>query len=170
LLDDELDEQNKPLNQQFTKTYVWDIRILDQPQLRSIFESSERSIDHNQYIIGDYSYQANYESGMRLLHIDESTYQLMNVGYFDAYPVRTTAEFNGLWSIFPYYKSGIVALSSINHGLFIVKPDWTGITPLVQSNTSYAEQTRTRPILYSELGAHCPSRVETKSCDAPVLC
>jgi len=170
LLDDEQDEQNKPLDQQFTKTYVWDIRNIEMPVLRTIFESSERSIDHNQYIIGDYSYQANYESGLRLLHINRNTYELSNVGYFDAYPSRTTAQFNGLWSVFPFYKSGIIALSSINHGLFMVRPDWTGINALVENKTTYAEQTRTRPILQSELGAHCPNQVETKACDVPFLC
>jgi len=169
-LDDEQDEQNKPLDQQFTKTYVWDVRNIEMPVLRTIFESSERSIDHNQYIIGDYTYQANYESGLRLLHINRNTYELSNVGYFDAYPSRTTAQFNGLWSVFPFYDSGIIALSSINHGLFIVRPDWTGINALVENKTTYAEQTRTRPILQSELGAHCPNQVETKSCDVPFLC
>jgi len=166
LLDDEQDEMNRPLDQQFTKTYVWDIRNIQDPQLKTVFESSERSIDHNQYIIGNYSYQANYESGMRLLHINRATYELSNVGYFDAYPSRTTTQFNGLWSIFPYYRSGVVALSSINHGLFIVRPDWTDINALVESKTTYAEQTRTRSLLQDEVGANCPTR-ETKQCDAP---
>jgi len=165
LLDDEQDEMNKPLDQQFTKTYVWDIRDLLFPQLRSIFESSERSIDHNQYIIGNYTYQANYESGLRILHINQPTYELSNVGYFDAYPSRTTAQFNGLWSVFPFYRSGIIALSSINHGLFMVEPDWAGINAIVKSKASYAERKRTL-----ELGADCPIKVETKPCEAPANC
>jgi choice-of-anchor B domain-containing protein len=170
LADDEQDEINKPLDQQFTKTYTWDIRNIEMPQLRSIFESSERSIDHNQYIIGDYTYQANYESGLRILHINQAAYTLSNVGYFDAYPSRTTAQFNGLWSVFPFYKSGVIALSSINHGLFIVEPDWDGINALVKSNTTYAEQTRSRPILESELNARCPAQVESKPCEAAINC
>lgn len=43
----------------FTKTYVWDVSNLQQLNLRSIFQSTERSIDHNQYIIGNLAYQAS---------------------------------------------------------------------------------------------------------------
>lgn len=50
--------------------------------------------------------QANYESGLRILHIDRETYELTQVGYFDVYPPGTTAEFNGSWSVYPYFKSG----------------------------------------------------------------
>lgn len=50
--------------------------------------------------------QANYESGLRILHIDRETYELSQVGYFDVYPPGTTAEFNGSWSVYPYFKSG----------------------------------------------------------------
>jgi len=170
LLDDEQDEYNKPSAQQFTKTYVWDVRVLSQPNLRSVFQSSERAIDHNQYILGDYSYQANYESGLRILHINRATYELTNVGYFDAYPTRTTAQFNGLWSVYPYHRSGTIGLSSINHGLFLVKANMRNIETLVESNTTFAEQTRTRPVLESAVSATCPNVFETKPCDATVQC
>jgi len=170
LLDDEQDEYNKPAAQQFTKTYVWDVRVLAQPTLRTVFQSSERSIDHNLYIIGNYAYQANYESGLRILHINRATYTLTNVAYFDAYPSRTTTNFNGLWSVYPYYKSGTIALSSINHGLFLTKANFVEIEKLVESNTTFAEQTRTRPVLENTPSASCPVLTETKSCEAPVLC
>jgi len=170
LLDDEQDEQGKPSNQQFTKTYVWDIKDLHTPTLKTIFESSERSIDHNQYMIGDFTFQGNYESGLRVLHLDRETYTLTQVAYIDVFPVRTTAEFNGVWSVYPYLKSGNVLVNSINHGHFVVQLDWFAIHKLVAEKTAYAEQTRTRPILSSGLGAICPALVETKTCSAPTFC
>jgi len=169
LLDDEQDEQGKPTNQQFTKTYVWDVTNLQSPQLRSVFEASVRAIDHNQYIVGDLSYQANYESGLRVVRINTSTHTLSTVGYFDAYPTRTTTAFNGLWSVYPYFRSGNVALSSINHGLFMVKPNIAAMDALYENQT-YAEQTRTRPVIESMQGAYCPALTETRQCDAPVFC
>jgi len=170
LLDDVQDECQTPSAQQFTKPYVWDVRVLSQPTLRTVFQSSERAIDHNQYIIGNYTYQANYESGLRILHLNRATYVLTQVAYFDAYPSRTTAQFNGLWSVYPYFRSGTIALSSINHGLFLVKANLTAMEKLVESNTTFAEQTRTRPVLENAPSANCPNVIETKSCEAPVLC
>jgi len=170
LLDDELDERGKPIPQQYTKTYMWDVRDLQNPTLRSIFESSERSIDHNQYIIGDFVFQSNYESGLRILHIDRPSYTMSNVGYFDVFPSQTTAaNFAGTWSTFPYLKSDTVLVSSMEYRLFVVKPDWQKINSLVRNQTDYAEQTRTREVLFSSRGATCPALVETKSCDAAVV-
>jgi len=169
-LDDELDEKDQPANQQFTKTYVWDVTSIDTPVLRSIFESSERSIDHNQYIIGNFSFQGNYESGVRILHINPQTFQLSLAAYIDVFPTRTTTEFNGVWSVYPYFPSGNILAQSINHGLFVVKPDWDGIHARLAKEETYAEQTRTRPILSNGVGATCPALVETKTCSAPALC
>jgi choice-of-anchor B domain-containing protein len=168
LLDDEQDEYNLPSDQQFTKTYYWDIRTLANPILKSVFQSSERSIDHNQYIIGDYTYQSNYESGLRILHINRATETLSQVAYFDVYPIRTAAQFNGAWSVFPYYSSGNIAISSINHGLFMVKPNMLAIQELVESGKTYAEKTRNRTS--GVVGKVCDSISERISCDAPVLC
>jgi choice-of-anchor B domain-containing protein len=166
LMDDEQDEAGKPADQQFTKTYVWDVRDLTNPTLMSIFQSSERSIDHNQYIIGDLAYQGNYESGLRILNINRATYQLQNVGWFDVLPSRTTAQYNGAWSVYPWFKSGSIAISSIDYGLFIVKANMAAIRELIDSGATPAQQTRTR----TSTGSMCPKVLETKSCPAQVLC
>jgi len=148
---------------------MWDIRDMQNPTLRSIFESSERSVDHNQYIIGDFAFQSNYESGLRILHIDRAGYAMSNVGYFDVFPSRTTAQFYGTWSNYAFFRSETVLVSSMDYGLFVVKPDWEKINSLVRSQKDYAEQTRTRELLLSPNGATCPALVETKSCDAVVV-
>jgi choice-of-anchor B domain-containing protein len=168
LLDDELDETDKPND--FTKTYVWDIVNLEDPILRSVYESSERSIDHNQYIIGDYTFQSNYESGLRILHINRETQSLSQVAYFDVHPSRTTAEFNGAWSVFPYYPSGNVVIQSINYGMFVARPNWGEIKALVNSELTYAEQSRIREVLAVEKDVPCPPLVQSKVCSIPVDC
>ena len=88
----------------FTQTYVWDISDLNNPILVNTFEAAQRSIDHNQYMLGDLSFQANYESGLRVLRLTGS--QLSEVAYFDVYPSRDAAAFNGAWSVYPYFSSG----------------------------------------------------------------
>ena len=48
------------------------------------------------------------------------------MGFFDIYPNSDSASFNGTWSNFPYYDSGVVVISGREQGLFIVKPTFGG--------------------------------------------
>ncbi|KAB2961830.1 MAG: choice-of-anchor B family protein [Thermoanaerobaculia bacterium] len=120
LLDDELDESNFGHN---TRTRVWDVSNLDAPVLLGHFSSPTPAIDHNQYVRGSYVFQANYRSGLRVLRIDDAaSAQLTQIGYFDVYPSSDTANFNGAWSVYPYFESGIVVVSGIEQGLFVLRP------------------------------------------------
>ena len=47
-----------------------------------------------------------FRSGLRVLWIDQENYDLVEVAYFDVFPDRTTANFAGSWSNYPYYNSG----------------------------------------------------------------
>ena len=44
------------------------------------------------------------------------------MGYFDVWPSDDVANFNGTWSNYPYFHSGVVALSGTSRGLFLVAP------------------------------------------------
>jgi len=121
MLDDELDEMQGK-NDGFTQTRMWDVRDLTEPFVMDSYFSPEKSVDHNMYVIGDLVYQANYESGLRILDcskIAEKT--LSEVGFFDCRPEGTQIAFNGAWSVYPYFESGNVIVSSIERGLFTLK-------------------------------------------------
>ncbi len=123
VVDDELDEQRFDHN---AKTYVWDMSDLTNPRITGAHLSLQRSIDHNQYVAGNFTYQANYQQGLTILEIvDPATARLEQVGFFDSYPESNVAEFDGAWSVYPYLKSGAVLISDINRGLFIVRPRLT---------------------------------------------
>ena len=51
---------------------------------------------------------------------------LSEVGFFDVYPANDVANFNGTWSNYPYFDSGLVVISGREQGLFIVKPTFGG--------------------------------------------
>jgi choice-of-anchor B domain-containing protein len=120
LVDDELDEQQFKTK---TRTHIINVSDLDAPTVTGIHESTSAAIDHNLYILGRYAYQANYRSGLRVLDISRAaTATLQEVGYFDIYPVDDLPEFNGAWSTYPYFKSGVVVVSGIEQGLFILRP------------------------------------------------
>jgi choice-of-anchor B domain-containing protein len=121
LHDDELDERNFGHN---TRTYTWDIADLDDPELTGFWDAAGSSVDHNQYIKGRYTYQANYKRGLRILEIvDPSTATLQEVAFFDTHVEGgNTTEFRGAWSSYPFFDSGIVLVSDISRGLFVLRP------------------------------------------------
>jgi choice-of-anchor B domain-containing protein len=119
LLDDELDEQNFGHN---TRTRVWNVSDLDNPVIDNTFDGTTPSIDHNQYIKGNFSYQADYRAGLRILDISNIGAPV-EVAYFDIYPADDNAQFNAAWSNYPYFESGTVIVSGIEQGLFILQPN-----------------------------------------------
>ncbi|HEY0083430.1 MAG TPA: choice-of-anchor B family protein [Pyrinomonadaceae bacterium] len=126
LVDDELDEQKLKTK---TRTHIFNVSDLDAPTITGIHEGTTTAIDHNLYILGRYAYQANYRSGLRVLNISgAATANLQEVGYFDIYPVDDLPEFNGAWSNYPFFKSGIVLVSGIEQGLFVLRPTTNFVT------------------------------------------
>ncbi len=51
-------------------TYIWDIEDLEKPVQFSRFVADVTSIDHNQYIKGQFSYQSNDSAGLRIMVSD----------------------------------------------------------------------------------------------------
>ncbi len=119
LMNDELDESNNGHN---TRTYIWDVRDLDNPIFMGYYEAADAAIDHNLYIKGNLAYMANYRSGLRVVDIsDIANGNLSQVGHFDIYPSSNSANFNGAWSNYPYFDSGTIIVSGIEQGLFVLK-------------------------------------------------
>lgn len=121
LLGDELDESDFGVN---TKTFIWDFSDLENPKNFAVHEHKTKAIDHNMYIKGDYVYQANYNAGLRILSLkDISKGKLTEVGFLDTLPQIDSAKFEGVWSIFPYFKSGTVAVAGIDGVLYLTRPN-----------------------------------------------
>ena len=117
LLGDELDSGN-------TTTYIFDVQDLDNPQLIGTHLSSSLAIDHNQYVKEGNVYQANYTSGLRILTLNDSENgNLSEVAFFDTFPANNDRMFDGAWSNYPFFESGLVIVSDISNGLFILKPN-----------------------------------------------
>ena len=115
---DELDESNTGVN---TTTFIWDVQDLDAPFLLGTFVSTTPAIDHNLYIKDNLCYQSNYRAGLRIANLDNIASGLMTeVGFFDLYPSSDGAGFNGTWSNYPYFASGVIAVSHIEDGLFLL--------------------------------------------------
>lgn len=97
---------------------------------KGAYKSPQVSIDHNQYIVDGISYQANYGSGLRMvnistIHEDPTGAKFEEIGFFDIRPeddeVGGRATFNGAWSVYPWFASGHIVLSSIERGIYSLK-------------------------------------------------
>ena len=178
LLNDEFDEFEPGTR---TRTYVFDVRDLDNPVLASVFENPRDAIGHNTFIKGNRAYQANYTSGLRIIDIsDIANNNFEEMAFFDTHPeddadddgaapLRASAScaripgiprppavlearaeaarssgdaddigvehhpdqgesacgeasFHGAWGNYPYFESGVIAISDIDRGLFLLRP------------------------------------------------
>ncbi len=125
LIDDELDELDRGDGvPDSTRTYVMDMMDLDNPTITGFHEASGAAIDHNQYIVDGYTYQANYTRGLRILKLgDMDSAEMEEVAYFDTFPdPDSSSNFGGAWNVYPFFDNGTVLISDINRGVFIVKP------------------------------------------------
>ena len=132
-------------------------------------------------------YQTNYEAGLRVLRINPDEPSLTELAYFDVFPSRTTADCCfGAWSNYPWLKDGesqqsyiknmqrcevlsfifsdVVAVSSIDYGLFILQLDSAAIEAQKKSDVTLGEQHRYRPALAGSDIMACPPLVERRVC------
>jgi choice-of-anchor B domain-containing protein len=118
LLGDELDEvaYNVP-----TRTHVFDLADLDDPHYLYAYQATTMATDHNLYVKGNQVYQSNYTAGLRVLEFGELEHgELEEVAYFDTHPGSNGRQLDGAWSVYPYLPSGVVIVSDIQAGLFVL--------------------------------------------------
>ncbi len=120
ILGDEGDETSFGFN---TRSILVDLTDLDNPVLKGNYFGTTTAIDHNGYTKGNEYYLANYRAGMRIMSTSNiaSAGTMNEIGYFDTYPTNNAANYDGVWSVFPYFASGNIVLSDIERGLFVVK-------------------------------------------------
>ena len=116
-LNDELDESSFGFT---TRTRIFDVSNPAAPTFLGFFTSGVTAIDHNLYATADKIFEANYRSGLRVF--DNTTPTAPTVyGYFDTYEADDAADFNGMWSNYPFFPSGTVIGSDLEKGLFVFR-------------------------------------------------
>jgi choice-of-anchor B domain-containing protein len=135
IVNDELDEINGGVSN--TRTLIWNVEDLSNPTLQSTYAGPTSSIDHNNYIIGNDMFASHYTSGLRILDISDID-NASEKAYFDVYPSSNNSTFDGTWSNFPYYESGMVVVTGIDEGLYILNPTYDDTAPSAPINISYS--------------------------------
>lgn len=126
-LDDEGDELAGTAPR--TRTVIFDVSDLDDPVVAKEYFGETAASDHNLYVRGTYIYESNYVSGLRVIDAKDPV-NPVEVGYFDTVPFgENTAGFAGSWSNYPFFKSGIVAVTSMREGLFMIRARPAAVVP-----------------------------------------
>jgi choice-of-anchor B domain-containing protein len=111
------------------RTYIWDVRDLDDPTVIGTFDSPAASIDHNMFVKGDKVYQAHYTAGIRVLDLsDVANGNLSEVAHMDTEPRLPNNHMNhniniwvGPWGVFPFFDSGTIIASDGLNGLILMR-------------------------------------------------
>ena len=143
---DELDEQKLAVS---TTTFILNVETLTSPQMKYVHRGTTTAIDHNQYVVGDFIFQANYRAGFQMLNfqnLSTSTPTIKQVAFFDIYPASNSNSFNGAWSVYPFFSSGNILVSGIEQGLFILKPNLVA-TPTDSPSRSPSRAPVPKPVI-----------------------
>ncbi len=140
-VNDELDELDSG---QRTRTLVWDFADLEAPVLIDQIRQPRYVIDHNLYLHQGFMFQSDYTAGL-VVYDARDPLHAFEVGYFDTHPSTDAAQFDGTWSNYPFFASGIVAVSDISRGLYLLQPQLGGAaedarivaTPGFNGNTEF---------------------------------
>ncbi|MCA9981918.1 MAG: choice-of-anchor B family protein, partial [Anaerolineales bacterium] len=121
LLSDTMDEM---MNGHRTRTHLIDVQDLDNPVYLGYHEHETNARDHNVYVNGQFAYQTNWQAGLRVLHAGRAgAGQLTEMAYFDTMPDSDSVVNVGAWSNYPWWGDGLVTVSDIQGGLFILRVD-----------------------------------------------
>ena len=91
-----------------SKTFVFDALDPANLILLGSYSNGNPSYHHNLYVNGDFVYEANYKSGLRVFDIGVSPTNPPEVAFLDTYPANNGTGSGGLWSNYPFFPSGVV--------------------------------------------------------------
>ena len=119
-LNDEGDEASGLV--EATRTLIFDLTELDEPEVAGEYLGPTSAIDHNLYIRGNLMYQTNYVEGLRIVDITDPE-NPTEVGFFDTVPYgkNDNSPVLGAWSNYPFFKSGVIVVTSGREGVFFLK-------------------------------------------------
>ncbi len=104
------------------RVLVFDVSDLDDPVLMNEYFGPAKATTHNLYVHGDRLYMANNLGGLLVLDLTDPETPVA-AGSFDTTPARgDEGGFGGAWSIYPFFESGTILLSSRREGLFLLRP------------------------------------------------
>lgn len=80
------------------------------------------TVPHNVHYRNGFLLTSYYGDGLTVHDVHHPT-NMVEVGHFDTYPGTATTTI-GCWGVYPFFESGIAAVTDIENGLFILQPSY----------------------------------------------
>jgi len=105
-----------------TQIYTMNVEDLLNPFIVASFQGPDTSTDHNGYVKDGFLFVSHYRRGLVVFDAGVPE-QLREVASFDTFlvPAANSAGTDGAWGVFPFFPSGIVVVSDINNGIFVLR-------------------------------------------------
>jgi choice-of-anchor B domain-containing protein len=114
------DEKAKAPTTSFDISDLENIRLLD--EFRPPATLGTNVIPHNVHVLDDYLVIAHYTDGCVIVDASHPE-NLVQVGWYDT-NTDFTESYHGAWGAYPFFPSGLIAISDIENGLFILQPNY----------------------------------------------
>ena len=79
-------------------------------------------IPHNVHVLDDFLIVSYYTDGCILVDAARP-HNLIEVGNFDTY-IPPSTGFQGVWGAYPYFPSGLIVVSDIGNGAYVLQPNY----------------------------------------------
>ena len=108
-----------------TKTYVFDIQDLDNPFAHRRLYGDDGG--HRSQPVRPRQSRFPKATTVRVFGSsrlgDLSVGELTEVAFLDTQPTSDSNSFNGAWTTYPFFDSGLVIVTDMGEGLFVIRPE-----------------------------------------------
>lgn len=115
-----------------TTTFIFNVEDPADPLYVTSFTNGLSATDHNLMVRGQFVFEANYNSGLRVFDASDIN-NVVEVGYFDTYPENDNSSHDGAWGVYTQLPSRVVLVSDLDRGLFVL--DTTAIDGVIRCAT-----------------------------------
>lgn len=105
--------------------YAWDITDPSDAEIIDGIQTSYgngESVPHNVHVLNDYLVTSYYKDGVQIVDASRP-HNLIETGYYDTSPL-SGGGFEGAWGVYPYFPSGLIIVSDMQEGLFVLRPNY----------------------------------------------
>ncbi|MFN3939308.1 MAG: hypothetical protein ACK4IY_01895, partial [Chitinophagales bacterium] len=96
-----------------------DIKLLDKIKHGDVLQA----VPPNVHIKDNFLVASHYSEGVVIIDATRPE-TLVETGHFDTSPAGPDSFFEGAWEVYPYLSSGLLLVSDIQEGLFVLEPEY----------------------------------------------
>ncbi len=142
---------------------LYDISNKTDIRFRDDWTPDSSTIPHNAYIIGDKAYVSWYTEGFICLDISDP-YNIKKWASYDTSSYTSGAGYYGAWGCYPFSPSGVVYISDIEEGFYILKVEGPSIELEHTELANTTDQSGPYPISATAFPVHAGSTVTDVEC------